>query len=61
MLLLGIDKTNQPHFREYLFHLTEIVVSIDVAREKNYFLTGFAHRNFDLWKSGGLGFLLRIL
>ena len=53
-LLLVNAKTNQLRFVEFLFHLTEVSVIIDFAREKNLFLTGFAHRKYDLWKSCGL-------
>jgi len=54
------DKTNQRHFRKILFHLIEVAVSIDFAREKNLFLTGFAQRKFVLWKSCGLDLLLTV-
>jgi hypothetical protein len=50
-LLLGNEKTNQLRFGKFLFHLIEVAVSIDFARKKNLFLTGFAHRKFVLWKS----------
>ena len=53
-LLLVNAKTNQLCFVEFLFHLTEVSVIIDFAREKKMFLTGFAHRKYDLWKSCGL-------
>jgi len=53
-LLLDNAKTNQLRFVEFLFHLIEVSVVIDFAREKNLFLTGYAHRKYDLWKSCGL-------
>jgi len=53
---LGGDKTNQPHFRNFLFHLIEVAVSIDFTHKKNLFLTGFAHRKLVLWISCGLKF-----
>jgi len=53
-LLLDNEKTNQSRFGKFLFHLIEVTVSIDFARKKNLFLTGFAHRKFVLWKSCGL-------
>jgi hypothetical protein len=53
-LLLVNAKTNQLRFVEFLFHLIEVSVVIDFAREKKMFLTGFAHRKYDLWKSCGL-------
>jgi len=34
----------------------EVTVSIGVAHQKKKKLTGFAHRKFILWKSGGLNF-----
>jgi len=42
-------------FAKFLFHLPEVAVGIDFAREKKYFLTGFTHRKFGLWKSCELG------
>jgi hypothetical protein len=48
------DKTNQPPFLKFLFHLIEVVIGIDFAHEKNLFLTGFAQRKSVLWKSCGL-------
>ena len=56
MLLLGGDKTNQSPFLKFLFHLVEVIISIDFAHEKNLFLTGFAQRKLILWKSCGLSF-----
>ena len=53
-LLLDNTKTNQLHFGKFLFHLIEVSVVIDFAREKKMFLTGFAHRKYDLWISCGL-------
>ncbi len=53
-LLLDNAKTNQLRFIEFLFHLIEVSVVIDFAHEKNLFLTGYAHRNYDLWISCGL-------
>ena len=38
-------------FGKILFHLSEVAVSIDFAREKKLFFTGFAHRKVGLWKS----------
>jgi hypothetical protein len=54
LLLLDNAKTNQLRFIEFLFHLIEVSVVIDFALEKNLFLTGYAHRKYDLWKSCGL-------
>jgi len=45
------QKVNQLRFEKFLFHLLEVAVAIDFAREKKMLLTGFAHRNFVLWKS----------
>jgi len=42
-------------FTKFLFHLLEVAVGIDFAREKKLFLTGFAHHKFSLWKSCELG------
>ena len=53
-LLLDNAKTNQLRFIEFLFHLIEVYVAIDFAREKKLFLTGYAHRKYDLWISCGL-------
>jgi hypothetical protein len=53
-LLLDNVKTNQLRFGKFLFHFIEVSVVIDFAREKKMFLTGFAHRKYDLWKSCGL-------
>ena len=53
-LLLDNAKTNQLRFIEFLFHLIEVSVVIDFAREKKLFLTGYAHRKYDLWISCGL-------
>jgi len=36
-LLLSGEKTNQSHFQEFLFHLIEVIVSIDFAHKKKYF------------------------
>ena len=47
-------KTNQLRFVEFFFHLIEVSVVIDFAREKKLFLTGYAHRKYDLWISCGL-------
>ena len=38
-------------FAKFLFHLPEVAVGIDFAREKKMFLTGFTHRKVRLWKS----------
>ena len=38
-------------FVKFLFHLPEVAVSIDFAREKKMFLTGFTHYKVGLWKS----------
>jgi len=38
-------------FVKILFHLSEVAVNIEFAREKKIFLTGFAHRKIELWKS----------
>jgi len=53
---LGSDEANQYRFGKNLFHIVKPTVSIDFAHKKNLFSTGFAHRKFILWKSGGLGF-----
>jgi hypothetical protein len=53
-LLLVNAKTNQLRFTKFLFHLIEVYVVIDFAREKKLFLTGYAHRKYDLWKNCGL-------
>jgi hypothetical protein len=45
---------NQLCFGKFLFHLIEVAVIIDFAHKKYLFFTGFAHRKFVLWKSGGL-------
>jgi len=42
-------------FVRFLFHLLEVAVCIDFAREKKMFLTGFAHCKVGLWKSCELG------
>jgi hypothetical protein len=52
------EETNQSHFSEFLFHLPEVVVSVDFAREKNLFLTSFAQRKLVLWKSCGFALSL---
>jgi len=52
------EKTNQSRFSEFLFHLLEVLVSVDFAREKNLFLTCFAQRKLVLWKSCGFGLSL---
>jgi hypothetical protein len=44
-------------FVKILFHLLEVAVSIDFAREKKMFLTGFTHRKAGLWKSCELDLL----
>ena len=38
-------------FVKFLFHLLEVAVGIDFAREKKMFLTGFTHCKVGLWKS----------
>jgi hypothetical protein len=53
-LLLDNMKTNQLRFSKFLFHLIEVSVVIDFAREKKMFLTSFAHRKYGLWISCGL-------
>jgi len=55
-LLLKDCKSNQSHFSKNLFHRVDVIVSIEVAREKFLFFTGFAQRKSRLWKSCGLGF-----
>jgi hypothetical protein len=40
---------------KFLFHLLEVAVSIDFAREKKIYFTGFTHRKVGLWKSCELG------
>jgi hypothetical protein len=42
-------------FVKFLFHLSEVAVGIDFAREKKMFLTGFTHCKVGLWKSCELG------
>jgi len=42
-------------FTNFLFHLLEVAVGIDFAREKKMFFTGFTHCKVQLWKSGELG------
>jgi hypothetical protein len=42
---------NQLRFGEFLFHLLEVAVVVDFAREKKMFFTGFAHHKSGLWKS----------
>ena len=54
-LLLDNLKTNQSRFVKFLFHLIEVYVVIDFAREKKMFLTSFTHRKYVLWKNCGLG------
>jgi hypothetical protein len=43
-LLLRGSKSNQSHFSKNLFHRVDVIVSIEVTREKFLFFTGFAHR-----------------
>jgi hypothetical protein len=50
-ILLSNKKVNQICFVKILFHLLEVAVGIDFAREKKMFLTGFTHRKAGLWKS----------
>jgi hypothetical protein len=38
-------------FANFLFHLPEVAVSIDFAREKKMLFTGFTHLNLSLLKS----------
>jgi hypothetical protein len=38
-------------FEKNFFHLVKVTVVIDFAREKKLFLTSFAQRKFNLWKS----------
>jgi len=42
-------------FVKFLFHLLEVAVGIDFAREKKMFFTGFTHCKVRLWKSCELG------
>ena len=42
-------------FVRFLFHLLEVAVCIDFAREKKMFLTGFTHCKVGLWKRCDLG------
>jgi len=56
VVLLNSNKINQSLFGDFFFHLVKVTISIDFANEKKLFLTGFAHRNFILCKSCGLGF-----
>ena len=42
-------------FTNFLFHLSEVAVNIDFAREKKMFFTGFTHYKVRLWKSCELG------
>jgi len=58
-LLLDNAKTNQSRFIEFLFHLIEVSMVIDFAREKKMFLTSFAQRKLNLWKSCGLSLQLK--
>jgi hypothetical protein len=44
-------------FVKILFHLPEVAVGIDFMREKNLFLTRFAHCKVALWKSCELDLL----
>ena len=48
-------------FIKFLFHLLEVAVGIDFAREKNLFLTGFTHCKTGLWKSCELGLKKKLL
>jgi hypothetical protein len=48
-------------FVKILFHLPEVAVGIDFMREKNLFLTRFAHCKVALWKSCELDLLLESL
>jgi hypothetical protein len=48
-------------FVKILFHLPEVAVGIDFMREKNLFLTCFAHCKVALWKSCELDLLLESL
>ena len=48
-------------FVKILFHLLEVAVGIDFMREKNLFLTCFAHCKVALWKSCELDLLLESL
>jgi len=50
-ILLSNKKVNQICFTKFLFHLLEVAVSIDFAREKKMFFTGFTHCKVGLWKS----------
>jgi len=38
-------------FEDFLFHLSEVAVLVDFAREKKIFFTGFAHCKSALWKT----------
>jgi hypothetical protein len=58
-LLLDNIKTNQLHFEKNLFHFLEVYIVIDFAREKKMFLTSFAQRKLNLWKSCGLSLQLK--
>lgn len=52
-------KNNQSDFVKFLFHLVETAINTEFAREKNLFLTCFAHRKLVLWKSCGLDLPLK--
>ena len=38
-------------FGDFLFHLSEVAVVVDFAREKKMLITGFTHRKSALWKT----------
>jgi len=59
-LLSAGDKTNQQHFRKFLFHFIKTVVGIDFAHKKNLFLTSFTQCKLGLWKSCGFGFKISL-
>lgn len=48
-------------FSKFLFHLLEVTVGIDFAREKKIFFTGFTHCKVGLWKTCELGLLFELL
>ena len=56
VLLLVGSKTNQDAFCDFVFHRTEVAVSIEVALKKKMFFTGFTQRKSALGITCGLNF-----
>jgi hypothetical protein len=45
-------------FCEYFLHIIDVPVSNEVVMKKKTLLTACAHRKCELWKTGGLGFVI---